>query len=295
MPYVLSLSSPETRDTSLSSTATAQCLLTGALATQTVTAGYYLAMDAVLISQVAYLAGRARHRRRASVLHRENVEDGVSEPSEAQPAAGGDGLDAPLLAHSSSSRGSGMASRPRAGTTTAVAALTVAPLMWLLSSSMASPPPGAHGLGSHARTQGGPGVVPPCGGGSHSHEHIGMLLGWLSAACYLASRVSQLRKNAARGEAGGSGLAFTMFATAVLANGLYGTSVLLRLIASGGRPGDWAHAAPWLAGSLGVMLLDIVLSTQALRAASRGGGDAAAAGEDRAAATEGYVPLAAGR
>jgi hypothetical protein len=256
-----------------------------------VTAGYYLAMDAVLISQVAYLAGRARHRRRATVLHLENVEDGVSEPGEARPAGGdglNDGLHAPLLGG-----GDSIESRPssRARGTTAVAALTAAPLMWL--ASMSSPPPHAHGLGSHARTQGGPGVVPPCGGGQHSaaQAQIGMALGWLSAACYLASRVSQLRKNAARGESGGTGLAFTMFATAVLANGLYGTSVLLRLISSGGRPGDWAHAAPWLVGSLGVMMLDIVLATQAHRsssAAAARGADAAV--HEVAAAADGYVP-----
>ena len=286
-----------TNAASHSSTDTAQCLLTGALATQTVTAGYYLAMDAVLISQVAYLAGRARHQRRASVLHLENVEDGVSEPGEARPA-GGEGLNAPLLggaySSSSSSSISSMSSRPR---TTAVAALTAAPLMWLMSTSLPSPPPFAHGLGSHTRTQGGPGVVPPCGGGAHSpaQAQIGMALGWLSAACYLASRVSQLRKNAARGESGGSGLAVTMFATAVLANGLYGTSVLLRLISSGGRPGDWAHAAPWLVGSLGVMMLDIVLATQAHRAAASAVRETHAAAHEVPAATEGYVPPPAAR
>ena len=237
------------------------CILTGALATQTVTAAYYVFMDVVLISQVALLAARRRHRRRMELLIAD-VEDGVAGAHDSSDASvvRADGLEAPLLAAS-------RRSHSRGGPQAVMASMTMAPFMWLV---LDTPPPNVGGrwLQGHDRAQGGPGVLPPCGGGSHTpaEARIGIALGWASACCYLLSRVSQLRKNSAR--RGASGLAFSMFAVAVLANGLYGTSVLLRL--AGDDEDDLrtklGRVAPWLVGSLGVMGLDVVLAMQALRA-----------------------------
>ena len=79
----------------------------------------------------------------------------------------------------------------------------------------------------------------------------------MSAAFYLGSRCSQLTKNWARRSV--EGLAVSMFATAISANLLYGASVLAR---SHG-PADFAAAAPWLAGSLGTVVLDCLILAQA--------------------------------
>lgn len=120
--------------------------------------------------------------------------------------------------------------------------------------------------------------LPVCGSGtvSPTQAAFATALAWLSAACYLGSRIAQLRKNFAAAErrgdapgAGAEGLSTAMFLTAVLANTLYGTSVLMRA-ASAAKPGKALQAAaPWMAGSLGCCALDVVITTQARGAARR--------------------------
>jgi hypothetical protein len=134
----------------------------------------------------------------------------------------------------------------------------------------------------------GPGGIALCGDASRPEwaADLGAALGWLSAACYASSRVSQLARNAARASA--EGLSPAMFALAIAGNSLYAASVALRLRGVA----DAARAAPWLAGSLGVLCLDGVLVAQALRAAAAARAVVAAAGE--ASEQEGgYAPPAA--
>ncbi len=121
--------------------------------------------------------------------------------------------------------------------------------------------------GPRARGGPGPGAAAFCGAARRPGwaSQVGVALGWVSAACYAGSRLSQLARNAARRSA--AGLAPGMFALALAGNGFYASSVLLRAR----TPADVARAAPWLAGSLGVMCLDAVLLAQA-RAASRDAG-----------------------
>lgn len=115
------------------------------------------------------------------------------------------------------------------------------------------------------------------------------MIAWLSACCYLGSRCAQLRRNwaAARGAAAGGaaaagaeGLSQAMFLTAVLANTLYGTSVLLRAAIKppDKRAASLRDAAPWLAGSLGCCALDVIICSQAVASARRARAAAAAAG-----------------
>jgi len=92
---------------------------------------------------------------------------------------------------------------------------------------------------------------------------LGAALGWVSAGCYLGSRVAQLVRNRRRPQVV-EGLAPLMFGLAICGNALYGGSVLLRCASWA----DLGERAPWLAGSLGVMGLDCLLGAQAL-AASR--------------------------
>ena len=230
------------------------------------TAAYYIGMDCVLISQAALLSSRKR-RRRLAVVAAQDAEDGVGVPVSPR---------APLLhaaPHGARSRGALLwlsALISRVGGVSSVAALGAGRL--LLSSA-----------------QGGPDGPPLCGAGVRSvaEAWVGSSLAWGSALCYLSSRLSQLRKNTQRTE-GAQGLSSAMFATAVVANGLYGVSVLLRL--SGGAA-DLRSAAPWLAGSLGVMVLDVVIAAQAC-AAQRS--STTAQREDAHGNTQAYAPLADG-
>ena len=228
------------------------------------TAAYYIGMDCVLISQAALLSSRKR-RRRLAVVAAQDAEDGVGVPVSPR---------APLLQaapHAARSRGA---------------------LLWL--SVLASRLRGVSSASRSGRlllssARGGPAGLPLCGAGVRSvaEAWVGSSLAWGSALCYLGSRVSQLRKNTQRTE-GAQGLSSAMFATAVVANGLYGVSVLLRL--SGGAA-DLRSAAPWLAGSLGVMVLDVVIAAQAC-AAQRS--SRPAQHEDVDADAQAYAPLSDG-
>lgn len=186
----------------------AGCLLTGTQApTQTATAVYYLCMDALMVSQAAFFALRARR----------------------VTALGPDHAAARLLPA-------------------------------LLLSGLPSAAAGDLPLCSEPAAR------------SPWQRSLGTALGWVSAGCYLGSRVAQLLRNYRR-PAGVEGLAPLMFGLAVCGNALYGGSVLLRCA-------SWAELgarAPWLAGSLGVMGLDCVLGAQALGAARARGRVAAEA------------------
>jgi hypothetical protein len=181
----------------------------------------------------------------------------------------------------------------RAKPTLASAALL--PCLFLCA-ALAAASPHDHGTPAlHAR--GGPGPVPHppslCGAAPRPPwaSALGDALGWASAAAYAASRVSQLRRNAARA-AGAEGLAPAMFALAIAGNALYAASVLLRL---NGTFADVARAAPWLAGSLGVLAMDAVIVGQARAAQKRAEAAEAADVDDdgdggAAEAGEGYAP-----
>jgi uncharacterized protein with PQ loop repeat len=103
----------------------------------------------------------------------------------------------------------------------------------------------------------------------HHHHYdlsqLGTTFGYFSSAFYLGARVSQLYKNFKRQSA--AGLALSMFLCAILANFLYGLSIILRAEDFG----DVVISAPWLLGSLGTMFFDIAILMQSLYYSSRGG------------------------
>eukprot|EP00897_Mesotaenium_endlicherianum_P004769 jgi/Mesen1/431/ME001000S10635 len=89
-------------------------------------------------------------------------------------------------------------------------------------------------------------------------KHTGLVLGWVSAAFYLGSRVSQISQNYQRKSA--EGLSLAMFMCAFCANIAYGAAILL-------RADGWATLvgkAPWLLGSFGTLSLDVTIYLQAL-------------------------------
>lgn len=86
---------------------------------------------------------------------------------------------------------------------------------------------------------------------------IGRLIGWISSALYLSSRMSQLLKNRSRKSA--EGLSLGMVGCAMMANLTYGLAILMLTKSWGGLVGK----APWLVGSLGTVSLDFTIFIQA--------------------------------
>jgi hypothetical protein len=108
-------------------------------------------------------------------------------------------------------------------------------------------------------------------------ETAGSALAYISCVLYLTSRVSQIVKNATRHSA--EGLASSMFICAVAANTFFGSSILLRA-----RTREEALSSlPWVLGSLGTVVLDLVILAQTGmigRRRKRGGGGGSGSGAD---------------
>ncbi|XP_045860738.1 lysosomal amino acid transporter 1 homolog isoform X3 [Meles meles] len=94
-------------------------------------------------------------------------------------------------------------------------------------------------------------------------EIIGFVIGSVSSVLYLLSRLPQIRTNFLRKST--QGVSYSLFALVMLGNTLYGLSVLLKNPEVGESEGSYLlHHLPWLVGSLGVLLLDTVISIQFL-------------------------------
>lgn len=94
-------------------------------------------------------------------------------------------------------------------------------------------------------------------------EIVGFVIGSISSVLYLLSRLPQIRTNFLRRST--QGISYSLFALVMLGNTLYGLSVLLKNPEVGQSEGSYLlHHLPWLVGSLGVLLLDTVISIQFL-------------------------------
>ncbi|XP_058409057.1 lysosomal amino acid transporter 1 homolog isoform X2 [Diceros bicornis minor] len=94
-------------------------------------------------------------------------------------------------------------------------------------------------------------------------EIIGFVIGSISSMLYLLSRLPQIRTNFLRKST--QGISYSLFALVMLGNTLYGLSVLLKNPEVGQSEGSYLlHHLPWLVGSLGVLLLDTIISIQFL-------------------------------
>ena len=89
----------------------------------------------------------------------------------------------------------------------------------------------------------------------------GCLASWISGLLYFSSRIPQVYHNYQRQST--EGLSLALFVLSILANLAYGVSVFLRL-------GDmqsakfWRATAPFIIGSLGTIVLDVVIVLQTL-------------------------------
>ncbi|XP_037684274.1 lysosomal amino acid transporter 1 homolog [Choloepus didactylus] len=94
-------------------------------------------------------------------------------------------------------------------------------------------------------------------------EIIGFVIGSISSLLYLLSRLPQIRTNFLRKST--QGVSYSLFALVMLGNLLYGLSVLLKNPEVGQSEGSYVlHHLPWLVGSLGMLLLDSIISIQFL-------------------------------
>mmetsp|Transcript_11659 Transcript_11659/g.35002 ORF Transcript_11659/g.35002 Transcript_11659/m.35002 type:complete len:373 (-) Transcript_11659:485-1603(-) len=259
------------------------CILTGSqLPTQTWTAGYFIFADMVMMIQYIYymalqnqrekaLARRlARQQRHIHYMHSRGSGD---------LDAGGSPLahrhsdeEATLLGcGSGSSAGDGGAqgssvvpahgapASKRSVATRLLAGIAVIFMVGTLTSGGASSAPvdgsSLSGLRRSLLFSRGPlASHPPAWA-----REAGAVMGWLSSVFYLLSRTSQLYKNWSRKCC--EGLSMSMFLCAISANTSYGLGILLRTY-------SWEElrgSGPWLLGSLGVVILDILISLQGLK------------------------------
>ncbi|XP_076860278.1 lysosomal amino acid transporter 1 homolog isoform X2 [Brachyhypopomus gauderio] len=92
-------------------------------------------------------------------------------------------------------------------------------------------------------------------------EIIGFVIGSLSSLLYLCSRLPQIYTNFKRKST--EGLSYFLFALVILGNSTYGLSVLIKNPDMGtGEVSYMVHHLPWLIGSLGTLLLDLVITVQ---------------------------------
>ncbi|XP_041796756.1 lysosomal amino acid transporter 1 homolog [Chelmon rostratus] len=96
---------------------------------------------------------------------------------------------------------------------------------------------------------------------SKSVEVTGYVCGYLASIFYLCSRFPQLYKNFQRQST--QGTSYLLFALAMMGNGTYGLSVIAVLPSLKGSKQTFIikHLA-WLIGSLGVLILDLLVTVQ---------------------------------
>ncbi|XP_044527233.1 lysosomal amino acid transporter 1 homolog [Gracilinanus agilis] len=101
----------------------------------------------------------------------------------------------------------------------------------------------------------------PTDKGFTKQEIIGFIIGSISSLLYLASRLPQIYTNFQRKST--QGISYFLFALVIMGNTTYGLSVLLKNPEAGQTESSFLiHHLPWLIGSLGVLLLDVIISIQ---------------------------------
>ncbi|XP_026783703.3 lysosomal amino acid transporter 1 homolog [Pangasianodon hypophthalmus] len=95
----------------------------------------------------------------------------------------------------------------------------------------------------------------------NTKEIIGFTFGSVSSMLYLCSRLPQIVTNFRRKST--EGVSFFLFALVILGNVTYGLSVLVKNPERGESEISYiVHHLPWLIGSLGTLLLDLLISVQ---------------------------------
>jgi len=87
-------------------------------------------------------------------------------------------------------------------------------------------------------------------------EVAGVVMGWMSSALYLTSRLPQVYKNYSRGSV--EGLSWLMFLCAFLGN----SSALIGILPRMSGAADWQSEAPFLPGMMGTIVLDFTIMGQ---------------------------------
>ncbi|XP_062329383.1 lysosomal amino acid transporter 1 homolog [Osmerus eperlanus] len=99
---------------------------------------------------------------------------------------------------------------------------------------------------------------------NYSLEVYGYTCGYLASVFYLSSRFPQLHKNFKRQST--EGTSYLLFALAMMGNSTYGLSLMVVLPAlQGSKRVFILKHLPWLIGSLGVLLLDLLITVQFIK------------------------------
>ncbi|CAK7226660.1 hypothetical protein SBRCBS47491_006305 [Sporothrix bragantina] len=268
----------------------AGALWTGLAPTAVALAFYFCIADAILITQCVYYntknarrdrllrQGRTRRRSSSTAVARQAADDDVSE--EVFPEEGGeeDEDDSPLLARRRSSSIGLPGSHRRHSTRRSESNLD--PLRRMITGEDETPDsnPWLHNtlsliavwivgaLGYFASYRMGAWeVADPVGGGDEDpsltkandvYATIGLALGYFSAVCYLCARIPQIIKNYR--EKSCEGLALLFFLLSLTGNFTYGAS----LVAYSQDSKYLIKALPWLLGSLGTIVEDLIIFFQ---------------------------------
>lgn len=268
--------------------------------TVVITAQYFICMDCVLLLQYIYYTAAVQRRERTYALqaarrrrhhhhhhhghHGHGHGQARQQQEQQEPAAerGGGGGGGEIEEGGASNSGGGSGGRKgRHGArtktaaglaTAAVAAMGAVTLLQgpaaaalrgaahapSLNRSLSQSIVSAADLSAHASSS-LPAAAAAAGvadGAPQWKDTAGSTLAYVSCVLYLTSRVSQIIKNASRHSA--EGLASSMFMCAVAANSFFGASVLLR---SRTRE-ETLSSLPWVLGSLGTVVLDLVILAQ---------------------------------
>ncbi|RKP05515.1 PQ loop repeat-domain-containing protein, partial [Thamnocephalis sphaerospora] len=222
-------------------------ILTRQLAFQIYLAFYFCLIDLALLIQFLHYRKRNRMRRTHTSAHTSRYSSVLSESGDenVRDAASDAGNERTGLLDDSSIC-------PCPNSVSTLFALSFLALNYVLDRQLVSWPAVDGGSGSGSSSGGqlfAPEVRP--------HLALGTILAWMCTACYLASRLPQIIKNA-RCRQSAEGLSVFMFVFAALGNLTYVISILAR----DASLSNIIHSLPFLLGSGGTLVFDVTIFTQ---------------------------------
>ncbi len=249
------------------------CLLTNQLETQLITSVYFVCGDVILMGQyIYYKGGRKAWKRLSHRWQNRNTEQTITNGSafyqQNQNTNGGrttklKSLIGLSLAASLVLAGSAILSQPNKPIDQYNSlAITTSSAHSRMARVLHSIPPAASMVYSPHFLSSPPVSAPLCNSPPEISEAqliLGSILAWCSGLLYFSSRFPQVVKNFRRRSV--EGLSLGLFFCAVAANLCYGVSIIFRLPVIDRM--FWLNIFPYLIGSLGTIIFDLMILSQA--------------------------------